>query len=156
MAYSSSEPVILEFEADEDGNLELIDSYDETGNRETHQPKGRSLTSVGWAKEEWHAVGISMLGDREDFEFIKTIKIKGYMWCDGPDHNGEYDGGFEIETILESVPMAKGKTIEKQGQKLVFIDDCPNCHKQHTIKDNAYLTQTYVCNGKQMTSKVEE
>ena len=156
MPYTRTEPIIMEFEADEDGNLELVDCYDESGNRETHQPCGKSLTDMGWATEEWHVVGIDMLGSKQDYEYTKTLKIKGYMWCDGPDFNREYDGGFEIEEVLEDIPMAQAVPVEKNGKRLVFIEDCPNCHKQHTIKDNTYLTQNYVCNGKSMTSKIKE
>lgn len=143
MGYTRSNSVTLVLEADEDGNLDLVDCYDEDGSRKENQPKG--LTDVGWVKEEWSCVGFDMIGD-EDLRMSSKLVVKGHMWCDGPDWEGDYDGGFDIDEIIERKPMIKrfSKT-GADGSKAVVVTDCPECHMTHIIADDGSQFQVFDC-----------
>jgi hypothetical protein len=153
MSYTKSEPITLVLEADEDGNLDLVDCYDDAGN---HEGWHMACSSVGWVREDWANCGPDMLGDDELLLSARLV-VRGYSWLEGPDRAGEYDGGFEIDKIIERKPMIKRfSVVGADGNKYVNVTDCPGCHMTHVIPDDKSQKQVYECGDELVVVYVED
>jgi len=154
--YSETAPVTLLLELDEDGCLELIECYDESGSIEAQDGSGKGLTNVGWVLEEWSSAGIDMLCDAtDDMHFSEKLKIKGRMWCDGPDCCGEWDSGFKIDEVLEHIPAAKGFCIKYEGENCIEVPNCPHCKEKHILTDTNRAVIEYECGEKTIKAIIQ-
>lgn len=131
MPYSRTQELILKLEADEDGNLDLesVTLLDGGGCCcLTIEDKYR-MCDVCAAEEEFSNVGVDCLG--MDVSGYHSLKLKGHIWWDGPDHNGECDGGIKVVEVLDSKEWFNVTSLDDK----LTIDPCPVCHGKHVLDD---------------------
>ena len=60
---------------------------------------------IKWTRDELDGMGLEYALFPDGVPTGKTenycLLVKGYPWATGPDWQGEYDGGFEVESVEE-------------------------------------------------------
>jgi len=94
-----SGPLVVELVADEDGCFEIADV---TGG--PAEP-GALMDDADLLREEWSNVGLDLFFDATDLFYPHPrVVLWGRLWwerCETTDYGTEYDGGFEVEGVLE-------------------------------------------------------
>jgi len=151
--------VTLVLEADEDGNLDLVDCYDADGSRESHANNAIDrMTDVGWVRDDWRYAGTDMLRSNDELLMSAKLVVKGYSWTTRT-YDGEYDGGFEVVEVVSRKPMIRRRAVPsatKAGVKHVDVCDCPVCGTSHSLPDDGSQKQVFDCGGETVVVYVED
>ena len=99
----------------------------------------RRMCDLCAMQEEWKLVGTDNI-DAVEFEHYSWVKVRAHFWWE-QDYEGDYDGGLEIEEVLESKPCP---TVRAESG-FVVLKNCPYCQHKHIVEDTNHEFETVPC-----------